>query len=85
MMLDCDRVSLGWQVWLTPRQTKIIYDALRMSKPMGGPHDDAAWNKLKEWFGAEVQAKAQVRGTTDGRKGAMMTTIPEKSKGDLSL
>ena len=27
-MLDCDRVSLGWQVWLTPRQTRIIYDAL---------------------------------------------------------
>ena len=26
-MLGCDRISEGWQVWLTPRQKRIIYDA----------------------------------------------------------
>ena len=59
--MDCDRISLGWQVWLTPRQTKIIYDALCA---VGG---DEHCEKLVEWFGAEVDAKAQVRGATDGR------------------
>lgn len=63
-MLDCDRSSLGWQVWLTPRQTRIIFEALTL-------HDPVAWEiehceRLVEWFGSEVQAKAQVRGELTG-------------------
>lgn len=52
-MLDCDRISNGWQVWLTPRQTRIIHDALT-GKPIL-PEDEAHVSKLVEWFGNEVQ------------------------------
>lgn len=51
-----DRNSNGWQVWLTPRQTRIIHDALT-----GYECEDESEHveRLVEWFGheAEVQAK----------------------------
>lgn len=56
MINPCDRISLGWQVWLTPRQTQIIYDALCA---VGGDERHA---KLVEWFGTEIETHAQVRG-----------------------
>lgn len=57
MMLDIDRASLGWQPFLTPRQTRIIYDALAR-------HDAAMTEiehveKLVEWFGAEADVQAK--------------------------
>lgn len=57
-MLDCDRISKGWQVWLTPRQTRIIHDALVRHEANVGESEHHA--KLVEWFGAEVEAKAQI-------------------------
>jgi hypothetical protein len=63
----CDRISEGWQVWLTPRQTRIIYDALSRHEANVGEAEHC--EKLVEWFGAEVDAKAQVRGESDGRNG----------------
>lgn len=54
-MLDCDRISKGWQVWLTPRQTRIIHDALVGHEPNAGEAEHC--EKLREWFGAEVEAK----------------------------
>jgi hypothetical protein len=59
-----DRISEGWQVWLTPRQTRIIYDALSRHDPVAGEIEHH--ERLVEWFGAEVQAKAQVRGELTG-------------------
>lgn len=53
-MLGCDRISNGWQVWLTPRQTRIIYDALARLEPNEGENEYHA--KLAEWFGSEVEA-----------------------------
>jgi len=50
----CDRVSLGWQVWLTPRQTRIIYDALCA---VGG---DEHHERLVEWFKTEVETKEAI-------------------------
>ena len=53
LMLDIDRNSMGWQVWLTPRQTRIICDVL-----VGRfipPEDFEELFKLREWFGAEVE------------------------------
>lgn len=61
-MLDCDRVSLGWQVWLTPRQTQIIYDALV------AVDGDEHHGKLVEWFGSEVKTKAEVRRKQTGER-----------------
>lgn len=58
-MLDCDRVSLGWQVWLTPRQTLIIFDALSSHGPDAGEIEHC--EKLVEWFGHEVKTKAEAR------------------------
>ena len=55
-MLDIDRTSNGWQVWLTPRQTRIIYDALVAD---GSENEHSV--KLKEWFGVEVKTKAEAR------------------------
>ena len=49
---DVDRISLGWQVWLTPRQTRIISDAL--CGLYVKPEDEGELFKLQEWFGAEV-------------------------------
>lgn len=52
-MLDCDRVSMGWQVWLTPRQTRIIYDALARHEANVGEIEHV--EKLVEWFGHETE------------------------------
>jgi hypothetical protein len=51
-MEDQDRVSLGWQPFLTPRQTRIIRDALVVYSPLDSelPHYD----KLFEWFDHET-------------------------------
>lgn len=57
-MLDCDKISNGWQVWLTPRQTRIIHDAL-VGNAMQ-QCDMPEFKKLCEWFGAEVEAKAKI-------------------------
>ena len=54
-MLDCDRISNGWQVWLTPRQTRIIHDALVRHEP--NADEVQHYEKLREWFSAEVEAK----------------------------
>lgn len=55
-----DRTSNGWQVWLTPRQPRIIYDALARHDPTT-EKDSVAWRKLQEWFvtEAEVQRKRE--------------------------
>ena len=58
MTLDCDRISNGWQVWLTPRQTRIIHDALTRHEPNVGEDEHHA--KLVEWFGSEVETKAKI-------------------------
>ena len=63
-MDDQDRISEGWQVWLTPRQTRIIYDALTRHEANVGEAEHC--ERLVEWFGAEVDAKAQVRGKMTG-------------------
>ena len=49
-----DRITLGWQVWLTPRQTRIISDALT-----GYESEDEAEHvgKLVEWFGTEAETQ----------------------------
>jgi hypothetical protein len=57
-MLDCDRISNGWQVWLTPRQTRIIHDALARLEPNVGEDEHHA--KLVEWFGSEVATKEKI-------------------------
>ena len=57
-MLDCDRISNGWQVWLTPRQTRIIHDALVRHEP--NTCEQEHYEKLREWFGNEVEAKVQI-------------------------
>ena len=51
-----DRISEGWQVWLTPRQTRIIHDALT-----GYESEDEAEHvdKLVEWFGTEADVQAK--------------------------
>jgi len=53
-VLDCDRTSLGWQPWLTQRQTRMIRDALVVYEPMEDelPHYD----KLFEWFDHETES-----------------------------
>lgn len=56
-MHDCDRISLGWQIWLTPRQTRIISD--RLCGLHVKPEDEDALFKLQEWFGTEVETQAQ--------------------------
>ena len=65
-MLDCDSISIGWQVWLTPRQTRIIYDAL--SRHEANVDEVGHCAKLVEWFGAEVDAKAQARRELTGER-----------------
>lgn len=47
-----DSVSLGWQPFLTPRQTRIIHDALTVyDSTAESDHVD----KLVEWFGHEAE------------------------------
>ena len=57
-----DSISLGWQVWLTPRQTQIIYDALCAVD--GDEHHE----KLVEWFGSEIKIKAEARRKQTGER-----------------
>ena len=47
-----DRIA--WQPFLTPRQTRIIYDALAWYQP-ATQEDSAAWWKMKELFGHEAE------------------------------
>ena len=54
-MLDIDRTSNGWQVWLTPRQTRIIYDALARHDANAGEIEHV--ERLVEWFGAEADVQ----------------------------
>lgn len=63
-MMDIDRTSLGWQPWLTPRQTRIIRDAL-LGHWAGG-EDQECMHKLVEWFDNEAE-------THKRKLGAMMT------------
>jgi hypothetical protein len=65
-MLACDRISEGWQVWLTPRQTRIIFDALSRHDPKAGETEHC--EKLVEWFGAEVKTKAEARRKMTGER-----------------
>ena len=44
-MQDVDRISLGWQVWLTPRQARIISNRLCGLYVM--PEDEAEIHKRK--------------------------------------
>ena len=52
-----DRNSNGWQVWLTPRQTRIIYDALARHDPAAGEIEHV--ERLVEWFGSEAEVQAK--------------------------
>lgn len=52
-MLDIDRVSLGWQPWLSPRQTQISSN--RLCGLYVKPEDEAELFKLQEWFGHAVE------------------------------
>lgn len=52
-MLDMDRVSKGWQAWLTPRQTRIIHNALSRYEADVGENEHV--DKLVEWFGHETE------------------------------
>lgn len=52
-MKDEDKLSLGWQVWLTPRQTKIIANALSLYKP--SDINKEHYVKLLEWFKHEAE------------------------------
>ncbi len=52
-----DRITLGWQVWLTPRQTRIIYDALTRHVPAAGEIEHV--ERLVEWFGTEAETQAK--------------------------
>ena len=52
-----DRISEGWQVWLTPRQTRIIYDVLVGKFIL--PEDFEELFKLREWFGHEAEIYRQ--------------------------
>ena len=53
-MLDVDRITLDWQIWLTPRQTRIIHAALAGAPQR--PEDEEHMPGLVEWFESEVQA-----------------------------
>ena len=49
---DVDRISLGWQVWLTLRQTRIIRDAL-LGLWAGGEEQE----HLHKWSGLTQRRK----------------------------
>ncbi|MEF2146645.1 MAG: hypothetical protein V3573_14460 [Desulfovibrionaceae bacterium] len=55
MMLDCDRISEGWQIWLTPRQTRILF--CKMTRGRMRKEDKTELKKLVEWFEREVELK----------------------------
>ena len=52
-MLDIDRVSMGWSIWLTPRWTRVI-DAKLNDRPIE-PGDEEALEKMRESFGHEAE------------------------------
>ena len=54
-ILDIDRVSLGWQPFLPPRQTRVILARLNWKRLNAEDKDELA--KLKEWFGHEAKTK----------------------------
>ena len=56
-MEDRDRVTLGWSPWMTPRQIRIITEALRnfiQKEDEIDKHKD-----LLEWFESELVIKKQ--------------------------
>lgn len=52
-MLDIDRVSMGWQVWLTPRQTRVV-DAKLHDRDIE-PGEEEALEKMRQSFGHEAE------------------------------
>lgn len=59
-MLEQDRVTKGWQPWLTPRQTRIIRDALAGYTAREG--EEQHRDGLLEWFDHEAQARRELTG-----------------------
>lgn len=51
-MLDIDRVSYGWQPWLSPRYTRVINAKLHDRDIE--PGDEEALEKMRESFGHEA-------------------------------
>lgn len=64
--LEVDRTSLGWQPWLTPRQTRVIHDVL-IGKFVQ-PEDFEELFKLREWFGHEAELHQRKLGAKLGAK-----------------
>lgn len=56
MRLDIDKVTLGWQFWLTPRHTRII-DAKLNGREIE-PEDIDELIKLQEMFNHEATVQA---------------------------
>lgn len=52
-MLDIDRVSMGWSMWFTPRQTRVI--AAKLHDRDIEPGDEEALEKMRESFGHEAE------------------------------
>lgn len=44
---------MGWSMWLTPRQTRVI-DAKLNDRPIE-PGDEAELQRMQEWFGHEAE------------------------------
>ena len=61
--MDQDRVSRGWQPWLTPRQTLMIYMALTGQEIR--PDDAAHLPRLVEWFEHEAEARRELTGAQE--------------------
>ena len=60
VMLDIDRNSNGWQVWLAPRQTRIIRDALHGHWVESD--DQECLQRLAEWFDSEAETQTRKLG-----------------------
>jgi hypothetical protein len=58
-----DRVSRGWQPFLTPRQTLMIYRALKGEDAR--PEDTEHMPKLVGWFEYEAQARRELTGAQE--------------------
>lgn len=52
-MENQDKVTKGWQPWLTRRQTRMILEALMLYLPV--PAEEDHHKKLVEWFDHEVR------------------------------
>ena len=57
---DVDKISLGWQVWLTPRQTRIIRDELHGH--WAESDDQECLQRLAEWFDSEAETQTRKLG-----------------------